>query len=138
MTRGDSPDEYLDKLLLPAPREQQSTTAGGKKQGPSADSGGGGGGKEAVPRKLVRGQDVWLGKGEEQGSTSGRLGAAVAPDFNAFYGVAKRNLERKSPQPDFHFVAQFCRLHPVEILTYHKQINQFQRVACAQISLLKL
>ena len=51
---------------------QNIAAASGKKQGPATDGGGGagGGGKESVPppRKLVRGQDVWLGKGEEQES----------------------------------------------------------------------
>ena len=55
---------YTETSFAKPPLGAQNHVAG-KRQSAAAD---GGGGKDSVPRKLVRGQDVWLGKGEEQES----------------------------------------------------------------------
>ena len=108
MTRGDSPDEYLDKLLLPAPRAAEQR--GGREETGTIcrqrrrRHGERIGAAETCPRaRRVAGEGG--GAGEYEWAVA-RLGAAAAHDFNAFHGVAKRNFERKSPQPDFHFVAE--------------------------------
>ena len=82
MTLGDSPDEYLDKLLLPAPRaaeqrggREETGTICRRRRGERI------GAAETCPRaRRVAGQGGGAGEYE---LAPWRLGAAAAPDFNA-------------------------------------------------------